>query len=74
MTADTFVAPENSKHLYSHFLENGRIYGVDCKDESLLESTGRDVNRMIVDGEQGWKELVPEEAWEMAERHAKSRR
>ncbi|MDX1680206.1 MAG: TonB-dependent receptor [Akkermansiaceae bacterium] len=71
VTAETFVAPENSKHLYSHFMENGRIHGVECQDEALLTSTGRDVNRMIVEGLDEWKQLVPEEAWEMAERHAR---
>ncbi|MGA0900021.1 MAG: TonB-dependent receptor [Luteolibacter sp.] len=71
VTAATFVAPENSKHLYSHFLENGRIHAVCCDDEKLLESTGRDVNRMIRDGEEGWKLLVPQEVWAMAERHAR---
>lgn len=73
VTADTFIAPENSVHLYQHFLENGRIQAVDCGDESLLDSTGRDVNRMIVDGVAGWRELVPEVAWEMAMRHARAR-
>ncbi len=72
VTAETFIAPENSVHLYSHFLENGRIHAVDCDDEALLDSTGRDVNRMIEEGAEGWKDLVPEEVWEMAERHAKS--
>ena len=71
VTAETFEAPENSKHLYRHFLENGRIHAVDCEDEALLDSTGRDVNRMIVEGEEGWKDLVPEEVWEMAKRHAR---
>lgn len=73
VTADSFIAPENSVHLYQHFLENGRIHAVDCGDESLLDSTGRDVNRMIVDGVEGWRDLVPEVAWEMAMRHARAR-
>lgn len=73
VTAATFEAPENSKHLYRHFLENGRIHGVECKDEGLLDSTGRDVNRMIREGGEAWKKLVPEEAWEMAVRHAEGR-
>ena len=73
VTAATFEAPENSKHLYRHFLENGRIHGVECKDEGLLDSTGRDVNRVIREGGEAWKKLVPEEAWEMAVRHAEGR-
>lgn len=73
VTAATFEAPENSKHLYRHFLENGRIHAVECKDEGLLNSTGRDVNRMIREGSEVWKKLVPEEAWEMAVRHAEGK-
>ena len=71
MTAETFRAPENCVHLYQHFLENGRIQGVSCEDESLLIHTGRDVCRMILAGDERWRDLVPEEAWTMAERHAK---
>jgi len=73
VTADTFLAPENCRHLYQHFVENGRIEGVSCGDESLLAHTGRDVCRMILSGDEQWKDLVPEQAWTMAERHARGR-
>lgn len=71
VTADTFTAPENSRHLYKHFVENGRIRGIGAGDSSLLASTGRDVCRMILAGDEHWRELVPETAWAMAEQHAK---
>ncbi len=70
VTAETFHAPENCVHLYQHFLENGRILGVSCGDDSLMGSTGRDVCRMILAGDTRWQELVPEQAWTMAVRHA----
>jgi hypothetical protein len=70
VTAETFRAPENCVHLYQHFVENNRIHGVSCGDESLLAYTGRDVCRMILANETCWHELVPEVAWPMAERHA----
>jgi hypothetical protein len=73
VTAETFLAPENSRHLYQHFVENGRIKGVACGDESLLAHTGRDVCRMILSGDERWHGLVPEQAWPMAERHAQLR-
>lgn len=72
VTADTFQAPENSVHLYRHFVENRRIQGVGAGDPALLAYTGRDVCRMIWEGDETWKSLVPEEAWGMAERHARS--
>ena len=73
VTAETFQAPENCVHLYRHFVDNGRIQGVFCDDESLLSSTGRDVCRMILAGDTRWRDLVPEVAWPMAERHAQLR-
>lgn len=73
VTSETFQAPENCVHLYQHFVENGRIHGVSCGDESLLGSTSRDVCRMIREGDERWRELVPEAAWMMAERHVQLR-
>ena len=52
VTAETFMAPENCRHLYQHFVENNRIQGVSCGDETLLAYTGRDVCRMILSGVQ----------------------
>ena len=73
VTAETFKAPENCVHLYRHFVDNGRIQGVFCDDDPLLSSTGRDVCRMILAGDTRWRDLVPEVAWPMAERHAQLR-
>ncbi len=71
VTAENFKAPEDSFHLYQHFLQNRRIVGVHCEDESLLTYTGRDVCRMINEGDERWHEHVPEVAWTMARRHAR---
>lgn len=71
VTADTFHAPSDSVHLYRHFLANGRIQAIPCDDDRILAFTGRDVCRMIHSNEPGWRELVPEVAWTMAERHAR---
>ncbi len=73
VTAESFRAPENCRHLYEHFVENGRIEGVASGDEALLAYTGRDVCRMIVAGDPQWRGLVPEVAWPMAQRHAELR-
>ncbi len=73
VTAETFRAPEDSVHLYRHFLAHGRIVGVVCEDEALLGHTGRDVCRMITAGDETWRDLVPEVAWTMAKRHAQLR-
>jgi len=69
VTAETFLAPKNSVHLYQHFLSNGRIAGIPCADNQSLTYTSRDVCRMIIADDTRWRELVPEIAWTMAERH-----
>ena len=73
VTADNFRAPEDSVHLYRHFIANGRIKAIPCEDDRILSYTGRDVCRMINARDGGWHELVPEVAWTMAERHARLR-
>ncbi|RYD32582.1 MAG: TonB-dependent receptor [Verrucomicrobiaceae bacterium] len=73
VTAGNFRPPEDSIHLYRHFLANGRIQAIPCEDDRILSFTGRDVCRMINAGDEQWRELVPKVAWTMAERHAKLR-
>ncbi|MEI6653395.1 MAG: TonB-dependent receptor [Verrucomicrobiota bacterium] len=68
---DNFRAPEDCVHLYQHFLDNRRIVGIACDDEELLRHTSRDVCRMIVASDPRWRDLVPQVAWTMAERHAR---
>lgn len=71
VTAESFRAPSDSVHLYRHFQANGKIRGIPFEDDLVLSCTGRDVCRMILSGDEQWRELVPEVAWTMAERHAK---
>ena len=71
VTAETFHAPDDSVHLYRHFLANARILGIPCEDDEILSHTGRDVCRMIRSGDARWQQFVPEGAWTMAERHAR---
>lgn len=62
VTAETFRAPEHLHHLYSHFFENKLIRSVPCPNEDLLRWTGRDLKRMIAEGDQAWRSFVPEVA------------
>lgn len=68
VTAETFIAPEGTKHLYRHFRENGMIRTVPAGDSSLLNYTGRDIRQMIEKGEPRWKDYVPEIAQTIAAR------
>jgi hypothetical protein len=74
VTAESFIAPESCRHLYQHFLANGRILGIACPDGTQLAHTGRDVRRLILEGDEGWRDLVPRVAWAMALRHARLER
>lgn len=71
VTAETFHAPADSEHLYRHFFENRRIVPIEAPDEGIPTRTGRDVCRMILAGDEAWRDYVPELAWKMAERHAR---
>jgi hypothetical protein len=68
VTARTFIAPEGTKHLYRHFLENGMIREIDCRSPELLDYTGRDLQQMIRNGDENWKNFVPEVAQAIAAR------
>ena len=73
VTVENFRAPEDCTHLYQHFRDNRLIHGLACEDDDMLRHTGRDVCRMIVEGDERWHALVPEVAWAMAQRHARLR-
>lgn len=62
VTADNFKVTANLEHLYRYFRENKMIHPIPCGDSSLLQYTGRDVQRMIASGDDAWKVLVPEQA------------
>ena len=68
VNADNFRAPEGLTHLYTHFLENGMISGVDCGEDHLLDMTGRQILEAARLGEE-WKAWVPEEAQALVRNH-----
>lgn len=66
VTAERFLVKDHLKHLYQYLLQNNMIRSLECRDESLLKYTSRDVQSMIEAGDDTWKELVPEEAHKAA--------
>ncbi|BCX47270.1 nicotinate-nucleotide adenylyltransferase [Haloferula helveola] len=62
VTADSFRAPEDASHLYRHFMETQRIRSIPYRDLDLLKYTGRDIQRLIREGDPEWKSYVPEVA------------
>ena len=67
VTAGTYRAPEKYRYLYQHLRENGDVIEVPYFNQKLLFRTPRDIIRMIVSGDEQWKEYVPEAAYRMAE-------
>lgn len=60
--AGNFIPPEESQHLYRHFISQGRIRAVPPGDPDLMQYTGRDIRRMIEAGDGRWRSYVPEVA------------
>lgn len=67
VTAGTYRAPEKYHYLYRHLRENGNIIEVPYFNQKLLFRTPRDIIRMIKEGDEEWKEFVPEQAYRMVE-------
>jgi hypothetical protein len=65
VTADSFIAPDNLKHLYQHLLENGYLIGLNKVDESLLTMSPAKLLSGIQKGRGDWESLVPEAIAEM---------
>ena len=62
VTAESFKAHEKTQHLYQYLLQNRLVRSVESGDESLMNHTGRDIQKMIAEGSEEWKELVPKVA------------
>ncbi len=72
VTAENFTVAESSSHLYRHFLENNMIRSLECSDETLLTHTSRDIQRLILSGNDSWKQHVPKEAHKAAKHKAQT--
>ena len=63
VTAENFKAPENFQHLYQHFRQSNLIHCILSGDDTVMRYTGRDLQKMISQGDDTWKSLVPEQAY-----------
>ena len=66
VTAKDFRVDDHLKHLYQFFLENRMILDIDCGNLELLKYTGRDIQHMIKDKDETWKDFVPKVAHKAA--------
>ena len=63
---DEYITSENlkvhprMKELYKFFKNNGKLIDIDVSDKAILDIFSRTVLKMIVNGEKGWEEMLPE--------------
>ncbi|MDO4221370.1 MAG: TonB-dependent receptor [Akkermansia sp.] len=67
VTAGSYHPPRKYRHLYRHLQDDGDIIEVPYFNQKLLFKTPRDIVQMICEGNEEWKEYVPEAAHRMAE-------
>jgi hypothetical protein len=48
------------KELYKFFKKNGRLVNIDDFDPEILDIFSRSVLKMIVNGDNGWEDMLPE--------------
>ena len=48
------------KELYKFFKNNGKLVNIDDYDKGILDIFSRTVLKMILNGEKGWEEMLPE--------------
>ena len=48
------------KELYKFFKNNGKLVNIDDFDKGILDIFSRTVLKMILNGEKGWEEMLPE--------------
>jgi hypothetical protein len=48
------------KELYKFFKKNGRLVSIDDFDPEILDIFSRSVLKMIVNGDKGWEDMLPE--------------
>lgn len=62
VTAESFRADEKAQHLYQYLLQNRLVRSVESGNPDLLNYTGREIQKMIAEGGEAWKDLVPKVA------------
>ncbi|WP_088322948.1 nicotinate-nucleotide adenylyltransferase [Polaribacter tangerinus] len=64
--SDEYINSENlkvhprMKELYKFFKNNGRLVNIEDFDKEIMDIFSRTVLKMIVAGEKGWEEMLPE--------------
>ena len=60
INSETLKVHPRMKELYKFFKYNGKVVDIKDFDPAVLDVYSRDVLNMIVNGESGWEEMLPE--------------
>jgi len=60
ISVDNLKVHPRMKELYKFFKNNGKLVNIDDFDKEILDIFSRTVLKMILNGEQGWEEMLPE--------------
>ncbi|KEZ94617.1 nucleotidyl transferase family protein [Nonlabens ulvanivorans] len=58
-TSDNIKVHPRMKELYKFFKYNGRVIDIEDYNKEVMHIFSREVLRMIADGEEGWREMLP---------------
>lgn len=59
ITSENLKVHPRMKELYKYFKNNGRLVDIKNYDKDILDIFSRTVLKMIVDGEEGWEDMLP---------------
>ncbi len=59
ITSDNIKVHPRMKELYKFFKYNGRVIDIEDYNKEVMHIFSREVLRMIADGEEGWREMLP---------------
>jgi hypothetical protein len=60
VTSENLKVHPRMKELYKFFKNNGKLINIDDFDKEILDIFSRTVLKMILNGEKGWEEMLPE--------------
>jgi hypothetical protein len=59
ITTENLMVHPRMKELYKFFKHNGKLVNINDFDKKILDIFSRTVLKMILNGEQGWEEMLP---------------
>lgn len=68
-TSENLKVHPRMKELYKFFKYNGKVVDIEEYNPEILDIYSREVLQMIVDGDEGWEEMLPKTTAEMIKKY-----